>query len=101
MPLVRQIQDYCKRNNLTILARCIPSAENILADQLSRHLDKSDWRVSDHFFREVEVDRFATSTNAMSQRYNSWHPKPSSLGDSRQKQSSWCHTGPWQAGCQT
>ena len=100
MPLIRNIQHYCKINNLTIVARYIPSEENILADQLSRQCDKSDWSITAKFFQQVQdrwgkrtIDRFATSSNALCQRFNTWRPEPSSLGDSLHQ--SWLQGNNW------
>lgn len=88
MPLVREIQAFQKRRGLTLQAVYIPSAENVIADKLSRAKDKSDWQVSDAFFHAVierwgrrTVDRFATASNAKCQRYNTWRAEPESLGN--------------------
>lgn len=93
MPLVRKIQAFCKLHGLQILAKYIPSEENVQADALSRQLDKSDWTVSDPFLHRVQerwgrrtVDRFATPQNAICQRYNTWHSEPNSLGDAFEQQ---------------
>eukprot|EP00042_Codosiga_hollandica_P030277 m.175382 g.175382 ORF g.175382 m.175382 type:complete len:132 (-) comp53316_c0_seq27:463-858(-) len=72
-PFVGKIQDYCKCNNLTILARCTPSSGGCLWQISSRASSTTVTGVSD-FFRKIErpwfrrpVDHFAMSSNAMCQ----------------------------------
>ena len=73
----------CKKEDIKLDMYWVPREENVIADELSKHVDYDDWITSISFFRELDadwgpytIDRFASSKNAKTQRYNSlfWNP---------------------------
>jgi hypothetical protein len=61
----------------------VPTAENVLADAMSRVKDHGNWTVTQVVFSEAErrwgphsVDRMATAENAKCVRYNAWRYGP-------------------------
>jgi hypothetical protein len=88
MGILRQVQDLCRRQNITLLPEYIQSRMNIRADALSRLIAHTEWCLSDKEFKQLEksfghrqVDRFATSTNRKCAQFNCLTSHPNSLGD--------------------
>lgn len=74
----------------------LPSAENTMADALSRLRDPSDWRLSravftrlNRLFGPFTIDRFASSQNAQLARFNSAWADTASSGVDAFAQSDW------------
>jgi hypothetical protein len=68
---------YSTRTSSTLRARYIPSAANVYADKLSRHLDSDDMRLGPVLLVELDarlgrhsIDRFASAFNTRLPRYN-------------------------------
>ncbi len=81
--MARQIYFSCKKYDIKLDIYWVPREENVIADELSKHVDYDDWTTSDSFFSELNadwgpytIDRFASSKNAKIRRYNSlfWNP---------------------------
>ena len=79
----RDLYALASQHNWTLSARHVPGVENVLPDQLSRRLDRSDWQLNPALFDLANqlwgphtVDRFATSVNKLLPRFNSALPQP-------------------------
>jgi len=77
------IHKVCNENNITLVTKWLPRADNIKADQLSRKIDHDDWGIRSNVFDlynqkwgPYTVDRFATHYNTQCVRFNSpiWCP---------------------------
>jgi len=73
----------CMQECISIDIQWIPRSENTRADYLSKMIDHEDWGVSDDFFAFIDnlwgkhtIDRFASSMNCKTDRFNSlfWNP---------------------------
>ena len=74
MGLLRQLWFLCDVSNIELTPQYIRSAANVWADQLSRDLDRDDWKLTPAEFRRKDaewggttghtVDRFASATPA-------------------------------------
>lgn len=82
-PVLHRLVQALHERNLSLRASWLPSANNFLADQLSRMRDRTDWRLSPAVFAVPEavwgphdVDRFATHLSTHLPRFNSrwWCP---------------------------
>eukprot|EP00873_Tetraselmis_striata_P001965 jgi/Tetstr1/422229/TSEL_013081.t1 len=77
MAELRRLSCLLDSHGIHLRARYIPSAANIWADHLSRHLDSGDWQLHPLLFAEPEsrfgphsIDRFASALNTLLPRYN-------------------------------
>eukprot|EP00873_Tetraselmis_striata_P001957 jgi/Tetstr1/422221/TSEL_013073.t1 len=77
MAELRQLSCLLDSHGIHLRARYIPSAANIWADRLSRHLDSGDWQLHPLLFVEPEsrfgphsIYRFASALNTLLPRYN-------------------------------
>ena len=82
--LTREIWEFCMERENTVTAVYLPGKQNHLADSLSRDWqDSSDWKLDETFFQRdlemmgpLEVDLFASRTNAQMEKYVSWKQDP-------------------------
>ena len=85
--LVREILEFCDANSIVLVARHIPGARNVLADQLSRgRLVSTEWTLNVRVFRALVtlwgspvVDLFAVRSNAQLPLFVSPIPDPSAM----------------------
>ena len=49
------INELCEKNGITVYPEWIPSADNQMADDLSRFGDCNDWSVSDSVFHDLDA----------------------------------------------
>ena len=90
MGLLRQLWYLCDVSNIELTPQYIRSAANVWADQLSRDLDRDDWKLNPAEFRRKDaewggitghtVDRFASATSAQLPRYFSRYRDPGCEG---------------------
>lgn len=85
MKILRQLHRLAGKWNLDLQVEYIRSADNTVADRLSRETDQEDWRLNPHIFELIgghrcTVDRFASATNAQLPRFNSRWPCPGAEG---------------------
>lgn len=74
---------FCDRNRIDLAVAWVPRALNVLADAYSKNHDLTDWQlhpavfaIVDEYFGPHEVDRFASHSNKLLDRFNSmfWCP---------------------------
>jgi hypothetical protein len=85
MDELRKLWELIDTNNISIRARYIRSAANVLADKLSRETDRDDWKLNPRIFTYLNflwglhsIDRFATQGNSQLPRYNARWRDPNS-----------------------
>jgi len=79
-----EIWSWCKSNGVWLTATYIPGVENIIADVESRNInDRTEWmldvkvfRILNNMWGPVDIDLFASRTNAQINRYIAWKPDP-------------------------
>jgi len=85
MEVLRRIAAAVWERDIHLVSSYIPSAENVLADTLSRKTDPHDWSLDPSWLRSrtgsCSIDLFATSTNHVCQRFCSQQLGLGSLGD--------------------
>lgn len=76
--VLREIIDWCLKKNIVLKAEHVPGVDNVLADSLSRFIDKDDWRLCRSVvtrlfveFGSVDIDRMASSWSKVVPRFNS------------------------------
>ncbi|OGV83716.1 MAG: hypothetical protein A2340_12880 [Lentisphaerae bacterium RIFOXYB12_FULL_60_10] len=81
----RIILQLASTRSWTLSAKHIPGLQNVIPDQLSRRLDRADWKLNSTLFQLAEnlwgphtIDRFATAINRQTPRFNSAMPQPGS-----------------------
>jgi hypothetical protein len=84
--LAASIWDWCFKRKVFLQALHIPGKDNIEADQLSRAVDRNDWKLHPRFFKEIQhmwgphqVDLFASMLNTQLPQYFSWLNDPKAL----------------------
>lgn len=89
------------RHNWTLSAHHVPGILNVIPDQLSRRLDRSDWKLhptlfqlAEHLWGHHTIDRFATAVNKQTRRFNSAMLQPGSEAVDALTQS-WAHDNNW------
>ena len=75
--LALQIFRICLRHDVKIVPVWVPREENELADAISKHVDTDDWGIDEESFQfiqdkfgRLEVDRFASGSNARLPRFD-------------------------------
>ena len=96
---LERLQEMVVLHRITLDCQHIPGQLNAVADQLSRVVDREDWRLSPSVFEHVQrrwhikftLDRFATALNTMCPKFNSvmWQPGTSGVDAFHQPLSSW------------
>jgi hypothetical protein len=88
MGVLREVQLFCRRHNVTLHPEYIQSRLNMRADALSRLIPHAEWSLSALWFGWLErvygprdVDRFATWSNRKCVQFNCLTSHPNSLGD--------------------
>ena len=76
--MAERIFNLCKSYGIQLVVEWIPREYNKYADYLSKVVDHDDWQTSSPFFKYLEerwgphtLDRFASSTNTKTRRFNS------------------------------
>ena len=84
---LRQLHALQSELKFTIIAEYLPGPRNVGADTLSRVTLDDQWRVSDALIRQlttaygnITIDRFATNSNTVCDRFNSYFIEPLSTG---------------------
>lgn len=85
--LARCIWQWAESRKIILLAAYIPSAENIVADKLSRIKNVDiEWELNDLYFSKIiqsfgwpSIDLFASSLNSKCKNYVSWKPDANAM----------------------
>jgi hypothetical protein len=93
---LRKLWFLLDTNDMTLDPRYIRSAQNIIADGLTRQGDSGDWRLNPAIFARLQalwgpftIDRFATANNTQLPRFNSAYHDPQTEGVDAFAQSNW------------
>ena len=93
---------FCVASGITLTVQWIPRDLNEKADYLSKIVDIDDWKLHPSLFSVLDarwgphsVDRFATHTNALCPRFNSWYWCPGTSGLDAFAQPDWLTTNNW------
>ncbi|MES9879251.1 MAG: DNA N-6-adenine-methyltransferase [Sedimenticola sp.] len=82
------IRGICDFQNIAIVPKWVPRADNMVADRLSKTYDCDDWQIAEHVFSVLnvewgpfDVDRFASNLNNKCVVFNSkwWCPGTSGV----------------------
>ena len=82
--MARKIWLWCQSRNVWLSAAYITSADNVVADKMSRiSHNNSEWTLNDNVFGKIckifgkpSLDLFASRLNFKCKRYISWQPDP-------------------------
>ena len=93
---------FCVMSGVTLTVQWIPRDENDRADYLSKIVDIDDWKLHPSLFVLLDarwgthtVDRFATHSNALCPRFNSWYWCPGTAGIDAFAQPDWSQSNNW------
>lgn len=82
-----KVYDVCRKNNVLLVPKWLPRADNSEADYLSRCTDSDDWSVQNWLYETLDVkwgphtcDRFACDYNTKCPNFNSKYWSPGTYG---------------------
>jgi hypothetical protein len=100
--IVVEIFWLCMSLGITLTCHWIPRDKNQLADYLSKIMDRNDWQLNTKWFRALDrkwgkhtVDRFATHSNNVVQKFNSYWYCPGTAGVNAFCQKDWGTENNW------